>query len=136
MKILLHVTAILLVLGCDSDPLVVRQQKQIGRNVLQGDPTDFDFWVRVAPGERLQEKEKITLALLAMPNFAANMAAVKLMNEFGYKGLIAASAQFDDEVIALKEAGVHAAYNFFGDAGTGLAEHVHEIMEGQTSSEI
>ena len=56
------------------------------------------------------------------------------MTQRGFKGLIAASARFDDEVTALKEAGVHAAYNFFDDAGIGLAEHVFEIMENQTSA--
>ena len=60
-------------------------------------------------------------------------AAAQLMIEFGYKGIIAAGARFDDEVAALKEAGVHAAYNFFNEAGTGLAEHVFEIMEDQPS---
>ena len=47
-----------------------------------------------------------------------------------------ANALADDEVAALKEAGVHAAYNFFNEAGTGLAEHVFEIIEEQPSSAI
>ena len=43
-------------------------------------------------------------------------------------GLIAASARFDDEVAALKEAGVQA-YNFFAEAGAGLAEAAYEKLE-------
>jgi len=122
------------VMGCDSDPLSVKRQQAAGRNVIQGDPTDLDFWERVSPGSREHAEDKIRLALLAMPKFAANMAGAKLMVEFGYDGIIAAIARFDDEVTALKEAGVHAAYNFFDEAGTGLAEHVFEIMENQASS--
>lgn len=48
----------------------------------------------------------------------------------GFKGLIAACARFDDEVIALKDAGVQA-YNFFDEAGAGLAEAVYEKLEPQ-----
>jgi hypothetical protein len=114
----------------------VERQQQAGRNVFHGDPTDCDFWERVAPGSREKEKEKINLALLAMPKFTANRTATQLMIEFGYRGIIAAGARFDDEVAALKEAGVHAAYNFFNEAGTGLAEHVFEIIEEQPSSAI
>jgi hypothetical protein len=36
---------------------------------------------------------------------------------------------------ALKEAGVHAAYNFYAEAGTGLAERAFEIIESQTSNQ-
>ncbi|MGD8961512.1 MAG: hypothetical protein PVF29_13700 [Desulfobacterales bacterium] len=40
-----------------------------------------------------------------------------------------ANARFDDEVTALKEAGVQA-YNFFDEAGAGLAEAAYEILKG------
>jgi predicted Kef-type K+ transport protein len=124
------------VIGCDSDPRTVESQQLAGRNVFCGDPTDCDFWERIAPGDQEKEKEKINLALLAMPKFTANMTAAQLMIEFGYRGTIAAAARFDDEVAALREAGVHAAYNFFDEAGTGLAEHVFEIIEDQAPSTL
>ena len=47
------------------------------------------------------------------------------------EALIAASARFDDEVTALKEAGVDAAYNFFNEAGAGLAEDAYEKLKIQ-----
>ena len=121
------------VIGCDSDPLAVKKHQEEGRNVIHGDPTDLDFWERTASDSRADEESRMRLALLAMPKFSANLAATKLIIEFGYEGLIAASARFDDEVTALKEAGVHFAYNFYNDAGTGLAEHAFEIMENRTS---
>jgi predicted Kef-type K+ transport protein len=115
------------IIGCDSDPLTIRSNQEAGRNVIHGDPTDFDFWERAAVDSK-GEEGKIRLALLAMPKFTANMEAARLMTQAGYKGLIAASARFDDEVTALKEAGV-LAYNFFAEAGAGLAEAAHEKME-------
>jgi hypothetical protein len=58
------------------------------------------------------------------------------MTQMGYKGLIAASARFDDEVKALKEAGVHAAHNFFGEAGAGLAEAAYEELKKSNDCKI
>ena len=72
--------------------------------------------------------------MLAMPKYIANITAARMIIKLGFTGLIVASARFDDEVTALKEAGVYAAYNFFNDAGTGLAEHVFDMMENQTSA--
>ncbi|MGD9235081.1 MAG: cation:proton antiporter [Desulfobacterales bacterium] len=116
------------ILGCDSDPVTVKRHQEAGRNVILGDPTDLDFWERSAAGSK-GEEVKIRLALLAMPTYAANVEAVKLIAQTGFKGLIAASARFDDEVDALKDAGVHAAYNFFDEAGAGLAEAAYEKLE-------
>ena len=118
------------IIGCDSDPLNVRSHQKAGRNVIQGDPTDLDFWERIDP-ESKDGHSKIHLVLLAMPKYAANAEAARLMTGQGFKGLIAASARFDDEVVALRKAGVHAAYNFFEEAGAGLAEAAYEKMEGQ-----
>ena len=123
------------IIGCDSDPVTVKQQHEAGRNVIHGDPTDLDFWER-AGGEVVDDEEvKIRLVLLAMPNFSANIEAVKLIIQLGFKGIIAASARFDDEITALKEAGVHAAFNFFGEAGAGLAEAAYEKLERQTKEQ-
>ena len=117
-------------IGCDSDPLTVKHHQEAGRKVILGDPTDLDFWERTAPASE-EDKGRIRLALLTMPKSSANMEAARLMTQIGFKGLIAASARFDDEVAALKEAGVHAAYNFFDEAGAGLAEAAYEKLESQ-----
>jgi len=119
------------IIGCDSDPLIVKHHQEAGRNVIQGDPTDLDFWERAAAGSN-EEAGKIRLALLAMPKYTANMEAAKLMTQMGFEGIIAASARFDDEVTALKEAGVDAAYNFFDEAGAGLADDAYEKLKRQT----
>lgn len=117
------------IIGCDSDPLNVGSHQKAGRNVILGDPTDLDFWERIDPKNK-DGGSKIRLVLLAMPHYTANMEAARLMTAHRFSGLIAASARFDDEVSALKEAGVHAAYNFFEEAGAGLAEAAYEKLEG------
>ena len=98
-----------LIIGCDSEPVTAKRNLEAGRNVHPGYPTDLDFWER----QDVQREDKIRLALLTMPKFTANMEADKLINQMGFDGLIVASARFDDEVKALKDAGVKA-YNFYG----------------------
>lgn len=122
------------IIGCDSDPLTVKRHQEAGRHVILGDPTDLDFWERAAPG-REEGRGNIRLVLLAMPKYTTNVEAARLMTQGGFKGLIAASARFDDEVVALKEAGVHAAYNFFAEAGAGLAEAAYEKLESQLNGQ-
>ena len=69
-------------------------------------------------------KDKLRLVMLAMPDHAANMQAVRELQADNFNGTIAATAQFDDQVEELKEAGVHGAFNFYAEAGHGFAEHV------------
>ncbi len=118
------------ILGCDSDPMVIKGHQEAGRNVFQGDPTDLDFWEK----QDLESEDKVRLALLTMPQFTANMEAIKLIKKLGFEGLIVASAHFDDEVDALKDAGVKA-YNFYGEAGVGLAEAAYEELEDQMKAD-
>jgi predicted Kef-type K+ transport protein len=114
-----------IVIGVDQDPDVVRKQREAGRNVIPGDAMDIDFWART----RMNARGRIRLVLLAMPNHTANMQAVKELKSFDYNGLIAATAQFDDQVEELKAAGVQAAYNFYAQAGYGFAEHVCQALD-------
>lgn len=105
------------VLGVDYDSDAVKAHEAIGRNVILGDATDDDFW------EKLQPK-KIRLVMLTMPSHEENMLVTEQLKSYGFKGRIAAIARYDDQVDALKEAGVHAAFNIYAEAGIGFAEHV------------
>jgi DNA-binding LacI/PurR family transcriptional regulator len=67
--------------------------------------------------------------MLAMPNHSANMQAVNELTARKFDGIIAATAQFDDEVEELKAAGVHAAFNFYAQAGYGFAGHVCQTLD-------
>lgn len=119
------------VIGFDFNAGKVRQHTAAGRRVLFGDPTDPDFWQRIHPFDR----QSRMLAILTMPKHRANMAAVKHLVDIGFHGRIAAVARFDDQVKALREAGVHAAFNYYSEAGLGFAEHAWEVFEGQQGSE-
>jgi hypothetical protein len=49
----------------------------------------------------------------------------------GFTGTIAATALFDDEIPDLEKAGVDAAFNLYGEAGLGFADHANELLEKQ-----
>ncbi len=117
------------VVGIDFNNEKVMTHCAAGRRVIFADPTDPDFWPRI----NLQE-ERVRMALLAMPKHQANLAAAKHLVEMGFTGLIAATANFDDQVAELKDAGVEAAFNFYNQAGLGFAEHAWEVLEGPRDS--
>ncbi|MGB5750245.1 MAG: cation:proton antiporter family protein [Desulfobacterales bacterium] len=114
-----------IVIGIDFNSEVVEKHRQTGRNVIVGDATDIDFWERVTSGSR----EKLRMVILAMPEHNANMNALEELTRMQFPGKIAATAKYDDEVEELKQAGAHAAYNIYAQAGFGFAEHVCQAME-------
>ena len=113
-----------IVIGIDFNSEVVEKQQQAGRNVTVGDASDIDFWDRAIAGG----SGKIRLVILTMPDHKANINAIEELAQRQFKGFIAAMAMFDDEVEELKQAGAHAAYNIYAQAGFGFAEHVNQAM--------
>jgi len=109
------------VLGFDFDSEVIRVHQEAGRNVIKGDPMDSDFWERAK-----KKNHHVTLVMLAMPSMTENIEVARQLKQESkyFSGIIAAVARFDDEVEALKEAGVDAAFNIYGEAGAGFAEHI------------
>jgi len=114
-----------IVIGIDFDSEVVEKHQQAGRNVVVGDAADLDFWERAAVGG----DDKIRIVILAMPDHKANMNALNELTQRQFEGQIAAMAMYDDEVEELKQAGAHAAYNIYAQAGFGFAEHVCQAIE-------
>lgn len=114
-----------LVLGVDNDSVIVEKHKQRNRNVIYGDGTDIEFWEDL-------NIDKVHLILLDMPQPEENLFAFEQLEANGYTGKIAATAKYDDQVTMLKEAGVHAAYNIYGEAGAGFANHVCELLNEKT----
>jgi predicted Kef-type K+ transport protein len=110
------------VIGVDRDDRIVGQHRAAGRNVVLGDPTDSDFWELASPGV-------IRLVMLAMADHRANMIAVREIRSRQFACLISATAQYEDEVKALRDAGVQAAFDLLGQAGTGYADHVSEHLD-------
>jgi hypothetical protein len=52
------------------------------------------------------------------------------LQESGFTGKVAAIAMYADEVENLKKEGVHAAFNFYAEAGAGFARHVDDFLIG------
>lgn len=115
------------VLGIDRDEAVVELHRSRGRNVIQGDATDYDFWCRAEGGHRVE------YALLAFPDHSANLAVAQLIREFGFQVSLASIAKFDDHVEELKAAGVEEVFNLYAEAGAGFAERVLERRQPDIS---
>lgn len=107
-----------ILLGIESNPESVLAHRQSGRNVIQGDATDPDFWERVRP------RGNVKLILLAMPHWQVNHFALDHLHHRQFTGRIAAIAEYQDEVEKLTGDGVHAAFNIYNEAGSGFARHV------------
>ena len=113
------------VLGLDADADAVHEHREKGRNVIQGDATDSDFFERIAPGSA----RHVRLVLLAMPKQAQNLHAAQRLAASPYEGLVVATAQFDDEIAELERVGVHAVFNDYTQAGAGFAEDAMAHLE-------
>jgi len=110
-------------LGVDRSTAIVNKHKTSGRNVIHGDPTDIDFW------ERTQGPLNIRVAVLAMPGHQANLTAIDEIRSRNVACSIAAVASKPSQVVELEEAGASASYNFYAEAGIGLARHVMNQLE-------
>lgn len=113
------------VLGIDSDEQVVEKHRGAGRNVVHADATDPEYWARI------KKTGQGRIALLAMPSFTQNLYAVEQLCQLGFAGYIAVTAMYPDEEEVLREAGAHAVYNFYAEAGAGFAEHITERVKAQ-----
>ncbi|MEH0687733.1 cation:proton antiporter [Vibrio cholerae] len=114
-------------LGIEVREDAARQHKAQGRNVIAGDATDPDFW------ERILDTANVKLVLLAMPHHQGNQIALQQLQQRHFKGQIAAIAEYSDQLDALVEQGVDAAFNIYNEAGSGFARHVCEQLKPQFS---
>ena len=109
-----------LVIGVDFDSEVVEKHKARGRNVVNGNATNPEFWDRVTVSKQIE------YVLLVMPDHHAQIATIEQIRNHGFKGHIAASAKYMDELEKLKELGVDAAFNIYAEVGTGFASLASE----------
>lgn len=108
------------VLGIDTKEEAVKSHRQEGRNVLQGDAVDWDFW------HRIKNINQFKMILFAMPHHHSNDLATHQLQQMNFQGKTAAIVEYSDQVTQLKEKGVHAVYNVYHEAGKGFAQHVLE----------
>ena len=108
------------VLGIDYNEDVVKKHREAGRNVTQDDATDSEFWEYVST----KPLDQLKLVMLCMEDHQSNMFATERLKAVNYKGIIAATGLFDDEVKELRKNGVHSAYNLYTEAGLGFADQI------------
>ncbi|WP_243545038.1 cation:proton antiporter family protein [Pseudodesulfovibrio tunisiensis] len=113
-----------IILGIDFSATKVDAHLEQGRSVIEADVADPDFWRRLPMPDGT-----LKLLVLTLPSLEAQLFIARQAREFGYAGEIAAVAFFDDEVEALRAAGVDTAFNIYGEAGSGLAAHVCDTVE-------
>ena len=114
------------VVGFDLDLDVVKRNQNEGRRVVLASATDADFW------ERLQvDPDKIELVVLAMSSHPENLGAIDLLRAAKYRGVIAATARYGDELEELRKAGADVAFHVLAEAGMGLAHHALHAVDGR-----
>ncbi len=111
------------VVGVDIDPCVVEKLKKTNRNVVQGDPSDADFW------DRIQEQHTIELIMLTLPKFTTTLAVLEQLKQAQYKGQVAAATKYKEDTERLKQEGIMTVANIFTEAGSGFAHRVIKNLE-------
>ena len=61
------------------------------------------------------------MVMLAMTKHQANLTTARHLVDLGFSGYICAIAPFEDQIEELRQAGVHAPFNFYDEAGLGFA---------------
>ncbi len=105
------------VIGVDFSHDGVTRNREVGRNVLHGDPSDADFW------EKVDANHSIELVMLALPNLNANLDALAELSRVGFDGQITAIARHLGEEDVLLNQGATGVFNIYKEAGAGFAEH-------------
>lgn len=109
------------VIGIDYNLEIVEKLQSEGKNVIQDDATDSEFWERIVKSP-IRSKQ-VKAVMLCMNDHKSNMFAVKRLKSINYEGFIAATAIYDDEIKELEKLNIHSVYNLYSEAGFGFADH-------------
>lgn len=112
------------VVGIDFDPELIAEHEIEGRKVLFGDPSDADFW------EKVELDHSIETVMLALPNLVANLDALEELRNACFKGNVAATAKFPDEIEMLFARGATSVFDIYTEVGAGFADHVEASIVG------
>ena len=103
----------------------VRKHIDAGFHCVHGDASDHDFWAHSG----LKHKK---LVLISLTNHTENLLAVEQARALGFTGTLAVVSRFKDEKKELEELGC-IAFNLYGEAGHGFADHVSNEIEIESS---
>ncbi len=109
------------VTGIEENDVKFKLLCEKGLRVMHADASDLDFW-------RHLELERIELIMVSLTKHSENKAVCELLRELGYNGQLAAIARHPDQLKELNAMGC-IAFNLYGEAGFGFAEHVHQKIQ-------
>jgi predicted Kef-type K+ transport protein len=112
------------VIGVDFCAETVESQQAKGRNAVYGDAGDSDFWQRFGPSI-----SRIDLVMLSLPDLKTSVFAIRQMQANGFRGQIAVSVRYEDEIDIIKAEGIEAVYSLYEEAGVGFSDHVCKQMK-------
>ena len=110
------------VVGLDFDEERIRKHEAAGRQVIQGDANDHDFWSR-----GFADGQSLSLVLLTMCH-NSNLKASKKFSLLYNGGTVGAIVEYEDQVEGLREAGADYVFNAYSEAGAGFSEHVCALV--------
>lgn len=103
------------VVGVDADPYRVAEHRAASRRVVMADAEDVDFW-------RHASLDGLSIAVLAMDDLDAKLAAARQLRANGFTGPIVTHALYADHAALLHAAGADGAHLTMHEAGRQLAE--------------
>lgn len=109
------------VVGLDSDVGKVQRHITGGRRVVYADAEDPLLWHRL-------KLDKVKVIMLAVPDMEAKVLASQQLRRRGYAGLISATHVWVEERAPILAAGADLTYNYFAEAGVGLATDTFEAL--------
>jgi glutathione-regulated potassium-efflux system ancillary protein KefC len=119
------------VLGIDNDAGKLASHQTAGRQVIEGDAVDSDFW------DKLVITDSVRLVLLAMPGHAGNVYALQQLKNRAFSGRIAAIVQYPEEIDVLKRLGADAVFHIYDEAGSAFADDAIaglKVAQGRVAS--
>lgn len=103
------------VIGVDADPNVVADHRKQGRRVIYGNAIDKSFWSKC----NLDSLDGISICL---PVTDEKLTIIKKLRKIGFKNRIDTYCYYDDEVLALRKAGVSDLVSPLKLTGESLAQ--------------
>lgn len=113
------------IVGVEEDLEKAHRHCAAGFHCVHGDASDHDFWAHSG----LKDKG---LVLISLANHTENLLAVEQARSQGFGGDLAVVSRFPDEKEELESLGC-IAFNLYGEAGHGFAEHVVDQLKQKTS---
>lgn len=104
------------IVGVDENHDKVKQHRAAGLNCVHADASDLDFWEDLDVNRR-------KLILVSLANHSENLTVVDLARKFDFRNDLAVVSRYPDEQAQLLALGC-IAFNLYGEAGHGFAEHV------------